>query len=271
MKAHSRCLILWVDSKGTLENVSMTTAALQDRPFPQKKVEKRGLSQAGWGWWGPGGAYLGQVWSGQDQAEGSLVSSPHSSPLESNPGPGIIPAQTGQYLMVRFSMTPGKHCSSSRSSSKVIVPLQSLSAASKSTSVSWSSFSWGSEIALSCKHDCSTVRSSSTSMQPLPVPSEDEAEWGPAPWPYSILTDSSLPCTTIALEWGTSCLSILSFLPTNSLGIQTRQSRDTGHLLLTNFPWLPTAELNRGKHLPKHENLWPQGMPFPDPAASSLS
>lgn len=72
-------------------------------------------------------------------------------------------------LMVRFSITSGKFSSSAFSSSKVMAPLPSLSADSKSASVRSSSFSSGREMALSRRHDLRTVRSSSGSMEPLPA------------------------------------------------------------------------------------------------------
>lgn len=74
--------------------------------------------------------------------------------------------------MVRFSMTSGKFSSSAFSSSKVMAPLLSLSADSKSASVRSSSFSSGREMALSRRHDFRTVRSSSGSMEPLPAGGE---------------------------------------------------------------------------------------------------
>ena len=181
---------------------------------------------------------------------------------------GLIPAravslhQTGRYLMVRFSRTPGKRCNSSRSSSKVMVPLQSLSADSKSASVSWSSFSLGSEMALSYRHDCSTVRSSSASMEPLPVSGEDEAYWGPAPNPSRLtLYLQTAPCLAQPLYRGVNFRFVQVSANLMSLGVKRRQSKDICHLQLTNLPWLPTAGLNRGNTFPSTESLWPQCMP----------
>lgn len=76
--------------------------------------------------------------------------------------------ESGHHLMVRFSMTSGKFSSSAFSSSKVMEPLLSLSADSKSASVRSSSFSSGREMALSRRQDFRTVRSSSGSIEPLP-------------------------------------------------------------------------------------------------------
>lgn len=73
------------------------------------------------------------------------------------------------HLMVRFSITSGKVSSSAFSSSNVMEPLLSLSADSNSASVRSSSFSSGSEIALSRRQDFRTVRNSSGSMEPLPT------------------------------------------------------------------------------------------------------
>lgn len=87
------------------------------------------------------------------------------SPVELPAGP----TDWRSYLMVRFSRTSGKPSSSSLSSSKVMEPLWSLSAASKRAKVRSPSRSSGRAIALSRRHQPSTTRSSSGSMEPLPA------------------------------------------------------------------------------------------------------
>lgn len=75
---------------------------------------------------------------------------------------------TWPYLMVKFSMTPGCFSNSAFSSSNVILPLLSSSAASKSTWVKSSRSSSLKERELSSMQDRRTVLSSSRSIDPDP-------------------------------------------------------------------------------------------------------
>lgn len=149
-------------------------------------------------------------------------------------------------------MTPGKCCSSSRSSSKVMSPLQSLSADSKSARVSWSSFSSDSEMALSSRQDCSTVRSSSASMEPLPVPGGDDAKWGACARTPLCTCRHLCPAQSLHRVVNFSCSPTSVFL--QPISFRGTDQTVKGHVSpwLTNPPWLPIAKLNRDKPLPEH-------------------